>query len=132
MDNNENPAWDLFRNIVALVRGAEEHAVAVEREACCWMVHGNKHVRYAIFKAAAEHISTVRRYCQAAEMHRDLLKKLGKSSGDDEAKAHWKNSARAMENAKHAETCAEEAYERMKKSTSGQEGSTPVCRMTKL
>ena len=78
-NKGELKAWDLFRNMVALSNGVEEHAKAAEREACCAAVLGGGDSRLDSLDALTAHTEAVERYVNAARKYLEQLRALAEA-----------------------------------------------------
>ena len=131
MNNEIERAWDLFRNIVALARGAEEHAAEAERAACCAVVLEDED-RSISERAALEHTGMAQRYACAAKKYCRQLQALAESSGNGHVADHLRNAENHVSRAEKAKICAMEADEALAEILGGRPITKLVCQMTKL
>ena len=129
MSDSDEKAWDLFRNIVGIAKGAEEHAAEVERAACCAVVLEVGDARTAAIAAMVEHMAAVQRYANGARTYCQRLRELAESSGDD---IHLRNGESVASRAEKAEAIAREASEALVELVNDRPFDNPVCRMTGL
>lgn len=128
-EHEETEAEKLFNSIASLVRGAEEHVAAIEREACCAVARPDKRTTLVIIGAASQHLDTARRFCDAAVTYHHLLDQLAESTGDDAAKELWVKSEPLIEKADDVEARAAEVYAQMKAVFEKRKDRRPACRM---
>ncbi len=108
MDHHDR-ARDWFRNTVSLARGAEEHAAAAEREACCAAVAEERAEQVAAAHGAIRRAAEARRYAEAARKYRGLLRALSESTGNANVERHFRDAAFHVAKADRAEACAMDA-----------------------
>ena len=88
----ELKAWDLFRNMVALFNGVEEHAKAAEREACCAGVLADREGRTEALRALREHMDATARYAKTARKYLEQLRAMAEGGEH----AHLENAETFM------------------------------------
>ena len=129
MSDSDEKAWDLFRNIVGLAKGTEEHAAEVERAACCAVALEAGDARTAAIAMAVKHMAVVQQYADGARTYCQRLRALAESSGDD---IHLRNGESVASRAEKAEAIAREASEALVELIEGRPFGNPVCQMTGL
>jgi hypothetical protein len=129
MSDSDAKAWDLFRNIVGLAKGAEEHAAEVERAACCAVVLEAGDARTAAIAMVVQHMAAVQQFADGARTYCQQLRALAESSGDD---IHLRNGESVVSRAEKAEAYAREASEALVEYINDRPFGNPVCRMTGL
>jgi len=137
MSENEDKAWDLFRNIVSLAQGAEEFAAEAERAACCVAMPGIKGPRGSehydnMYKVASACAEMAMHYAIASGAYLTHLRALATKTGDKHAAEHLRNAKCHIEKAMKAERCAKEAIEAMENLLAGRGTKHPVCQMAGL
>ena len=137
MGKNDDLAWDWFRNIAALAEGAEQMALAAEREACCVVVMKKGPERTMAASAATIHAWNAQRYRDAARKYCDQLRALAEE--DAGVAGHYRNAKGQMEKAERAAENATEAGDTLigivaMTHTPGENRSSgiPVCKTLKF
>ena len=136
--NDTEKAWDWFRDIVGLAKGAEEHAAVAEREACCYAVMNDSRDKDDMrdsddaFPLVTRHSAAAKRHFRAASRYRDLLRDLAESTGNERAAEYLRNCEHHIERAKIAAARARDAEKAVVDLFAGTPANVPVCWMVDL
>ena len=129
MSDSEEKAWGLFKNIVALAKGAEEHAAEAEREACCVLMFGDGEERKTAIEMAFRHMTTAQRHANGAQTYCQQLQRLAEFGGDA---THLRNAKNTVARAEQAKAIATKAGVAVAAFLDGSAFPDLVCEMTGL
>ena len=129
MSDSDEKAWGLFKNVVGLAKGAEEHAAEAEREACCVLVLGEGEERKTAIDMAFRHMTTAKRYTKGAHAYCQQLRALAESTGDS---THLRNAISVASRAEKAKAIATKAGVAVAAFLDGSAFPDLVCEMTGL